>query len=74
MKPLRRYKQYKNREPKDTIATILGILSDRLGIGLYERTFQERNGLFHSCRIVLDDEDWLRSVNIGTNGKGMTED
>lgn len=74
MKPLRRYKQYKNREPKDTIATIHGILSDRFGIGLYERTFQERNGLFHSCRILLDDGDWLRSVNIGTNGKGMNED
>lgn len=74
MKPLRRHKQYKNREPNDTIATIKGILEDKLGISVYERSFQERNGLFHSCRIILDNGDWLRSVNIGTNGKGMTED
>lgn len=74
MEPIRRYKQYKNREPKDTIATIQGILKDKLGITTYERAFQERNGLFYSCRIILDNGDWLRSVNIGTNGKGMSID
>lgn len=74
MEPIRRHKQYKNREPKDTIATIQGILKEKLGISVYERAFQERNGLFHSCRIILDNGDWLRSVNIGTNGKGMTVD
>lgn len=74
MEPIRRHKQYKNRAPQDTIATIQGILHEKLGIGVYERAFQERNGLFHSCRIILDDGDRLRSVNVGTNGKGMTED
>lgn len=74
MESIRRHKQYKNREPKDTIATIQGILNEKLGISVYERAFQERNGLFHSCRIILDNGDWLRSVNIGTNGKGMTVD
>lgn len=73
MTPLRRHKQYKNRKPEDTIATIQGILKEKLGIGVYERAFQERNGLFYSSRIVLDNGDWLRSLNIGTNGKGMTE-
>lgn len=74
MEPIRRHKQYKNREPQDTIATIQGILKEKLGISVYERAFQERNGLFHSCRIILDNGDWLRSANIGTNGKGMTVD
>lgn len=74
MEPIRRHKQYKNREPNDTIATIQGILKEELGVSVYERAFQERNGLFHSCRIILDNGDWLRSVNIGTNGKGMSVD
>ena len=74
MEPIRRHKQYKNREPKDTIDTIQDILKKKLGISVYERAFQERNGLFHSCRIILDNGDWLRSINIGTNGKGMTTD
>lgn len=74
MEALKRHKQYKNRKPKDTIATIQKILKEILGINVYERVFQERNGLFYSCRMILDNGDWLRSVNIGTNGKGMTED
>ena len=73
MVPLRRYKQYKNRKPEDTIALIQDILRVKLGIGTFERNFEERNGLFHSCRIILDNDSWLRSANIGTNGKGMTE-
>lgn len=74
MTPLRRHKQYKNRRPEETIASIQDILKEKLGISVYERSFQERNGLFHSCRIILDNGDWLRSANIGTNGKGMTVD
>lgn len=74
MEPIRRHKQYKNRAPQDTIATIQGILKEKLGITTYERAFLERNGLFHSCRIILDNGEWLRSVNVGTNGKGMTVD
>lgn len=74
MKPLTRYKQYKNREPKDTIATIQRILKEKLNITAHERIFQERNGLFYSCRVLLNDTNDLRSANIGTNGKGMTVD
>lgn len=74
MKPLKRYKRYKNREPQETIAEIQGILKEKLDLSIYERSFQERNGLFYSCRIILDNGSWLRSVNIGTNGKGMSED
>lgn len=73
MKPLQRHKQYKNKKPEDTIASIQDILRSKLGISTFERTFKERNGLFHSCRIVLENGGWLRSANIGTNGKGMTE-
>lgn len=74
MESIRRHKQYKNCAPQDTISTITNILKNKLGIGIYERTFEERNGLFHSCRIILDNGSWLRSANIGTNGKGMTEE
>lgn len=73
MTPVQRHKQYKNRKPEETIAIIQGLLEKKLGITTYERLFQERNGLFHSCRIVLDNGSWLRTVNIGTNGKGMTD-
>lgn len=73
IKPLRRHKQYKNRQPEQTISLIQGILKEKLGIGLYERSFKERNGLFYSCRILLDNGTWFRSLNVGTNGKGMTE-
>jgi ribosomal protein S12 methylthiotransferase accessory factor len=73
MIPLRRHKQYKNRQPEQTISLIQGILKEKLGLGLYERSFKERNGLFYSCRILLDNGTWFRSLNIGTNGKGMTE-
>lgn len=73
MTPIQRYKQYKNRKPEETIAIIQELLENKLGINTYERLFQERNGLFHSCRIVLDNGSWLRTINIGTNGKGMTE-
>lgn len=72
MKPLKRHKQYKNRQPEETIAIIQAILKENAGLGVYERCFQERNGLFHSCRIILDNGNWLRYANIGTNGKGMT--
>ena len=71
--PLRRHKQYKNRKPEDTITVIQDILKGKLGLGLYERSFKERNGLFYSCRILLDNGTWFRALNIGTNGKGMTE-
>ncbi len=73
MTPVQRHKQYKNRKPEETIAIIQGLLENKLGINTYERLFQEKNGLFHSCRILLDNGSWLRTVNIGTNGKGMTE-
>lgn len=73
IEPLHRHKQYKNREPEDTITIIQDILKEKLGLGLYERSFKERNGLFYSCRILLDNGTWFRSLNIGTNGKGMTE-
>lgn len=73
MEPLRRHKKYKNRLPEETIALIQQILRDKLQIGVYERAFQERNGLFFSCRLLLDDGKDMRSLNIGTNGKGMTE-
>ena len=73
MTPVQRHKQYKNRKPEETITIIQGLLKEKLGITTYERLFQERNGLFHSCRLVLDNGSWLRTVNIGTNGKGMTE-
>lgn len=72
MKPLKRHKRYKNREPEETVEIIQAILKENAGFGVYERCFQERNGLFHSCRIILDNGDWLRYANIGTNGKGMT--
>ena len=74
MKPLKRYKQYKNREPEETVDIIQAILKEKAGLGVYERCFQERNGLFYSCRIILDNGNWLRYANIGTNGKGMTMD
>lgn len=73
MKPLRRHKKYKNRRPEETISIIQSILKNKLELGTYERAFNERNGLFFSCRLLLDNGDWLRSLNIGTNGKGMTE-
>lgn len=73
MNPLKRHKQYKNCPPEETISTIKSILNQTLHIDLKERSFIEKNGLFHSCRLILSN-DWITPLNIGTNGKGMTEE
>lgn len=67
-----KYKAYKNCPPEVTILRIKSIVKDRLNLNLLERTFIERNTLFHSCRLVINNE-WISALNIGTNGKGMSE-
>lgn len=67
-----RKKEYKSCAPEQTIHKIKSIISDKLQLDLIERTFIERNTLFHSCRLVINNE-WISTLNIGTNGKGMSE-
>lgn len=67
-----RKKKYKNCPPEETIYKIKSIIKDKLNLDLKERNFIERNMLFHSCRLVINNE-WISALNIGTNGKGMSE-
>ena len=67
-----KYKAYKNCPAEVTIQRIKSIVKDRLNLDLLERTFIERNSLFYSCRLVINNE-WISALNIGTNGKGMSE-
>lgn len=67
-----RKKEYKSCAPEQTIHKIKSIISNKLHLDLIERTFKERNTLFHSCRLVINNE-WISALNVGTNGKGMSE-
>lgn len=62
-------KYYKDAKPEDTLKKIKGIL-EHLGIKTKEYLFDNQR-LSYSCRIVLNNYG-LESLNIGTNGKGMS--
>lgn len=72
MKPVICKKAYKNCSPEETISKIKSIINNKLHLDLIERTFLERNSLFHSCRLLIHNE-WISTLNIGTNGKGMSK-
>lgn len=63
--------EYKDATPNVTIKRIKAILMS-LGIKTRETIFCAHN-LCHSCRIQIDNKG-LESLNIGTNGKGITHD
>lgn len=60
---------YKDASPRQTIEHIKQILNT-LGIKTRE-TLYNKDNLCYSCRIVIDSHG-LESLDIGTNGKGMT--
>lgn len=62
---------YKDAAPADTIRRARQILSD-LGIEVKEEVFS-RPGVACSCRITIANPR-LAPLNIGTNGKGLTEE
>ena len=57
-----KYKAYKNCPAEVTIQRIKSIVKDRLNLDLLERTFIERNSLFYSCRLVINNE-WISALN-----------
>ncbi len=62
-------KPYKTAVPEDTIFNIRKILH-LLGIDVTEQHFR-KDGLYYSCRITIDNNN-IRFLDIGTNGKGMS--
>lgn len=62
---------HKDAKPEDTLVKIKGILAN-FNINTKEYLFNNQD-LSYSCRIVLDNHG-LESLNIGTNGKGMSVD
>ena len=62
---------YKDAEPDVTVNRIISILRD-LDISTAEKSFVNYNSAF-SCRISIQNKG-LASLNIGTNGKGLTHD
>lgn len=67
-----RKKEYKSCAPEQTIHKIKSIIKDKLQLDLIERTFIDSNTLFYSCRLIISN-GWISALNIGTNGKGMSE-
>lgn len=65
------YKYYKDAMPEDTLDRIKSIL-EQLGVETKEYLLDNQK-MSHSCRIVLNNHG-LESLNIGTNGKGMSVD
>lgn len=61
---------YKDALPEDTVGKIKRILAS-IGIRTRE-TFYENRDLCYSCRITIDNNG-LETLDIGTNGKGMTQ-
>lgn len=60
-------KPYKAISPLDTINNIRKILSN---IGLFTvENYTSHSDLYCSCRVTIDDK--IKSVDVGTNGKGM---
>lgn len=72
MLQLSRKKEYKAREPEDTINFFRGLLKEKLNLSFNEEFFVG-DGQFHSCRISIANSE-LEDLNIGTNGKGMTRE
>ena len=63
--------QYKDAQPSQTIAHIKSILS-KYDIHIRETLFN-MGELFYSCRVEMNNCG-LESLEIGTNGKGMSEE
>lgn len=63
--------RYKDSPPGETIGRIRKIL-DSIGIRVKETMFSH-NRLSFSCRITVDNPGFSE-LNIGTNGKGLTEE
>ena len=72
MAKLKRIKNYKNREPMDTVAYIKNILSDA-GIEVDARFYHEDVSNVDSCRIKITNKGFQNN-DIGTNGKGMNKE
>ncbi len=62
-------KPYKTALPEDTIFNIRKILHF-LGVEVTEQHFRKEE-LYYSCRITIDNNN-IRFLDIGTNGKGMS--
>jgi len=69
MKTFKRLKQYKAKEPYETVSQIRNILAEH-DIFLSETSRVNEAADVASCRIWLSDED-LAMGDFGTNGKGM---
>lgn len=61
---------YKDSLPQDTVARIKDIL-DSAGI-CTDKQFYNNGDLAYSCRITIANQN-LKSLNAGTNGKGISE-
>lgn len=62
-------KPYKTALPEDTIYNIRKILH-QVGINVTEQHFR-KDGMYYSCRVYVDNNN-IRNLDIGTNGKGMS--
>jgi Uncharacterized conserved protein len=72
MHKLIRKKEYKARAPEQTVSIIREILKNN-GISIDEQLTNEKSVGVYSCRLTVTNEG-LSELNIGTNGKGMTEE
>ena len=72
MTKLQRIKNYKNREPMETVANIKNILN-KVGINVDEHFYHENVSDVDSCHIKITNKGFERD-DIGTNGKGMNKE
>ena len=69
---MKRIKRYKALAPNETIKNISNLLLNKLGINLIVTEYSEKNNLFFSSHVDIKTDEL--SLNIGTNGKGVTKE